>query len=223
MAWAERTTCLMCLMPHCQKACSAVRCSVVRCLVTDCLAIRCWPLRCRSCCMRSHHRLAHCRQNPGCWGRWDLGRARLAPILENRSLRSRTGRLAPLPVCSGRLSARRWHARRNRPRAPAPPLPASILHFPSCSAFYPTAHIADTLESRRMIFPSVTSGSRRRAILPPELHAKVSTNRESDHERKQEGDKLKCLNVECPSDRGTVGENEGSYREAGERGRADAK
>ncbi len=185
VAWAERTNCLMCLMPHCQKACSAVRCSVVRCLVTDCLAIRCWPLRCRSCCMRSHHRLAHCRQNPGCWGRWDLGRARLAPILENRSLRSRTGQLAPRPVCSGRRSARRWHARRNRPRAPAPPLPASILHFPSCSAFYPTAHIADTLESRRMIFPlhnvrlkeesNTTSRTTRKGIDQPRIRPRAKT------------------------------------------------
>jgi hypothetical protein len=149
VVWAERTHCLMCLMPRCQKACSAVRCSVARCLVTDCLAIRYWPLRCRRRCR--YHRLFRCRRNPGCWGRWGRCRARPAPILESRSLRSRTGRPAPLPVCSGKLSARTWHARRNRPRVPAPPLPASILHFPSCSVFYPITHVADTLESRRMM------------------------------------------------------------------------
>jgi hypothetical protein len=139
VVWAERTPCLMCLMPRCQKACS-----VAGCLVTDCSA-----LRCRSRCMRSHHKLFRCRRNPGCWGRWGRCRVRPAPILESRSWRSRTGRPAPRPACSGRLSARTWNARRNRPRAPAPPLPASILHFPSCSVFYPTIHVADTLESRR--------------------------------------------------------------------------
>ena len=100
LVWVMRMR--YCLVTRWPKTCSAMGC-----WAPGCWAIHCWPLRCRSCRMRSHHRLARCRQNPGCWGRWDRGRARLAPILEKRSWRSRTGRLAPWPVCSGRLSARR--------------------------------------------------------------------------------------------------------------------
>jgi hypothetical protein len=132
-------------------------------LAVRCLAPECWRPRC---CWRrrgSHHRLFRCHRNPGCWGRWDLCRARPAPILESRSWRSRTGRLAPRPVCSGGLSARRCHATRNRPRAPAPPLPASTSYFPSCGALYPTAHAGDALTLDGA--PSVTSGSEKEAII----------------------------------------------------------
>jgi hypothetical protein len=135
----------------------------VGCLAPECWALECWRLRCRWCRRGSHHRLFRCHRNPGCWGRWGLCRARPAPILESRSWRSHTGRLAPRPACSDRLSARRCHATRNRPRAPAPPLPASTSCFPSCGALYPTAHAGDTLTSDGA--PSVTSGSEKEAII----------------------------------------------------------
>jgi hypothetical protein len=117
------------------------------------LARECSRQRCCLCRRGSYHRLFRCRRNPDCWGRWDRCRARPAPMLESRNWRSRTGRPAPRPTCSGRLSVRRCYATRNRQRAPAPPLPASTLCFPSCGAFYPTAHADDTLKSRRMMFP----------------------------------------------------------------------
>jgi hypothetical protein len=139
------------LMSHClvtrwPKACPEV----------GCLAPECWRLRCCLCRRGSYHRLFRCRRNPDCWGRWGRCRARLAPMLESRSWHSRTGRPAPRPACSGRLSVRRCYATRNRPRAPAPPLPASTLYFPSCGALYPTAHPGDTLTSDGA--PSVASG-----------------------------------------------------------------
>jgi hypothetical protein len=111
------------------------------------LAPECWRLRRRWFRRGSYHRLFRFHRNPGCWGRWGPCRARPAPILESRSWRSRTGRLAPRPACSDRLSARRCHATRNLPRAPAPPLPASTLFFPSCGGLYPTAYADDTLTS----------------------------------------------------------------------------
>jgi hypothetical protein len=117
------------------------------------LARECLRLRCCSCRRGSYHRLFRCRRNPDCWGRWDRCRARPVPMLESRNWHSRTGRPAPRPACSGRLSVRRCYAIRNRPRAPAPPLSASTLYFPSCGAFYPTAHPGDTLTSDGVVGP----------------------------------------------------------------------
>jgi hypothetical protein len=129
----------------------------VRLLARECLRER------RCLCRRgSYHRLFRCRRNPDCWGRWDRCRARPAPMLESRNSRSHTGRPAPRPACSGRLTVRRCYATRNRQRAPAPPLPASTLYFPSCGALYPTAHPGDTLTLDGT--PSVASGQRKGAV-----------------------------------------------------------
>ena len=138
-----------CLAKRPPRACSEARC----------LAPECWRPRCCFCRRGSCRRLSRCRRNPDCWGRWGRCRARPAPMLESQSWRSRTGRPALRPACSGRLSVRRCYATRNRPRAPAQLLPASTLHCPSCGALYPTAHPGDTLAPDGT--PSVASGQRK--------------------------------------------------------------
>src|SRR5215207_4865261 len=155
LVWVMQMRC--CLVTRWPKARPAVRC-----LAPECLRLRCrWFRR------GNYHRLFRFHRNPGCWGRWGRCRARPAPILESRSWRSRTGRLAPRPAWSDRLSAHRCHAMRNRPRELAPLLPASTLYFPSCGALYPTVHAGDTLTSDGA--PSVASGSEKDATLPLQL------------------------------------------------------
>jgi hypothetical protein len=122
------------------------------------LARECLRLRCCSCRRGSYHRLFRCRRNPDCWGRWDRCRARPVPMLESRNWHSRTGRPAPRPACSGRLSVRRCYAIRNRPRAPA-----HHYQLRRCIS-HPAAHSTLQRIQATLLRQMVLSGQRKGAV-----------------------------------------------------------